>query len=127
MLNNNELKSLYHIVLDNETKQNPDGFSFRLNKYGRKIEPKEGYMVSITPTVIEGANFKGVSKKLIVKHMVSYFKDIDDLYIGGWNDGKRDYFDLSLNVKTLEEAIEIGKQNNQLAIFDLQTFESIEI
>ena len=51
-------------------------------------------------------------------------------YIGGWLDVNSDdknnfYLDISINVKDKDEAIELAKKNNQLAIFDIATGESI--
>jgi hypothetical protein len=41
------------------------------------------------------------------------------------NDKDNFYLDISINVKDRNEAIELAKKNNQLAIFDIATGESI--
>ncbi len=47
--------------------------------------------------------------------------------IGTWVDNGKTYLDISTVLPTEKEAIEVGKQNNQLAIFDLKTFTTIPI
>ena len=51
-------------------------------------------------------------------------------YIGGWldteaNDKDNFYLDISVNIQDKNKAIELAKKNNQLAIFDIATGESI--
>ena len=63
--------------------------------------------------------------------MAKYAVDLqkDNTCLGAWynsEDGKT-YLDTSYRFETLEEAIAFGKANNQLAIFDLNTFTEIRL
>ena len=67
----------------------------------------------------------------ILGYMVKYAADLqkDNTCLGAWynsEDGKT-YLDTSYRFETLEEAIAFGKANNQLAIFDLNTFTEIRL
>lgn len=76
-----------------------------------------------------------ISEKLEVAHLQEYIaKYSEDLKegnanLGAWfntEDGKT-YLDTSYRFDTLEEAVAFGKANNQLAIFDLNTFKEIRL
>ena len=76
-----------------------------------------------------------ISGKLEVTHLQDYItKYSEDLKegnanLGAWfnaEDGKT-YLDTSYRFDTLEEAVAFGKANNQLAIFDLNTFKEIRL
>ena len=67
----------------------------------------------------------------ILGYMARYAADLqkDNANLGAWynsEDGKT-YLDTSYRFETLEEAIAFGKANNQLAIFDLNTFTEIRL
>ena len=76
-----------------------------------------------------------ISEELTCSHILGYMaKYAADLQkananLGAWynsEDGKT-YLDTSYRFETLEEAIAFGKANNQLAIFDLNTFTEIRL
>lgn len=46
-------------------------------------------------------------------------------HIGGWRENGKYYFDASIIVQDKEEAIRIGKKNEQIAIYDFQAGEPI--
>ena len=48
-------------------------------------------------------------------------------FIGAWEDNGFYYFDLSLWIEDKEDAIEFGRANDQLAIWDIAKCESIKI
>ena len=67
----------------------------------------------------------------ILGYMARYAADLqkNNANLGAWynsEDGKT-YLDTSYRFETLEEAIAFGKANNQLAIFDLNTFTEIRL
>lgn len=67
----------------------------------------------------------------ILGYMARYAADLqkDNANLGAWynsEDGKT-YLDTSYRFETLEEAVAFGKANNQLAIFDLNTFTEIRL
>lgn len=47
--------------------------------------------------------------------------------IGAWKDGNLWYLDLSIVCESYEEALALGRQNHQLAIYDLEAATSIAI
>jgi hypothetical protein len=62
------------------------------------------------------------------KHL-DMFAD-SDTYLGGWVDGEtgKVYIDVSVNVKSgLDQALKLGEDNDQLAIFDLDSFEVYDV
>lgn len=47
--------------------------------------------------------------------------------VGAWQDGGRWYLDLSIVVRSLDEALVLGRHNKQLAVYDLADQVSIAI
>jgi hypothetical protein len=49
--------------------------------------------------------------------------------MGAWLDDTSNlvYLDVSINTKSKEKALELGHKHNQLAIFDLNNFETIRL
>lgn len=91
-------------------------------------QPKTGYLVSIK----DGLVFDSIS--LVNVHELSaWIKENtinnENYYFGGWIDQqtKKVYFDLSANYKYLNEAIDLAKQKNQLAIWDLNENKEIRV
>lgn len=67
--------------------------------------------------------FEHVSLKDFTRFCFEYLSIIkmlnkDNAYFGCWLHGTMVYFDISYAFDTLEEALEFGKTNNQLAIWD---------
>ncbi|GHV65737.1 hypothetical protein FACS1894199_07230 [Bacteroidia bacterium] len=62
--------------------------------------------------------------KKVIEHAESHAK-----IVGGWRnkDNKQFYFDSSCEFSTKEEAIEFGRQQKHIAIFDLNTFSEIRL
>lgn len=97
---------------------------FSLNKDGKV--PVTGYMISCKDL------YKIALSDLTSDKLDNAIKEATKIggYIGGWldteaNDKDNFYLDISINVKDRNEAIELAKKNNQLAIFDIATGESI--
>lgn len=97
---------------------------FSLNKDGEN--PATGYMISCKDL------YKINLSDLTPDKLDNAIKEATEIsgYIGGWLDVNSDdknnfYLDISINVKDKDEAIELAKKNNQLAIFDIATGESI--
>lgn len=93
-----------------------------LNHKGQLMTLEHGYMVSLadneTTTTLEA-----LSEKLIRR----YFKlaKKKHAYVGLWLDAGALYLDLSIKVSDKVAARKIGKHNNQIAIYDLATQNSI--
>ena len=88
--------------------------------------PKSGFMVSVR-------DLYKISLDLIEQDEIDFASDIASEiggYIGGWldvNDTNINnfYMDISVNVEDKEKAIEIARENGQLAIFDVVNCETI--
>jgi hypothetical protein len=51
----------------------------------------------------------------------------DNLMIGAWLDGGKVFFDISEIVQDKDQAIQLGKERKQLAIFNFSDFSSITL
>lgn len=95
----------------------PDGFTISSDM---TEEPVTGYAVAITQDCF---GLEGLGRVLdVVGKNPNYC-------IGGWlnPDTNQFYFDAVQIVGTLEEAVKIGKENCQLAIFDLANMAEIRL
>ena len=85
--------------------------------------PETGYMVSKPNNEII---LSSVSEAEIEEFLTSHEVGINEFF-GGWiddTDGKV-YLDISENVPNLDKAVRLGIERNQLAIYDLNSQESI--
>lgn len=93
------------------------------NPIYKTINPSSGYMVSFEGLGIV-TDYPELQKDFEFDLENYLTEDIWDLiadsryYIGIWLNNHQVYFDISYNYSSLEEAIEIGKHNNQIAIWD---------
>ena len=91
------------------------------------IDTKKGYMVSYFETEkifdLSNIDFKEISS-LILKRQADLK---ENEYLGFWVDKGILYIDISINILDLKQAKQVGINNNQLAIYDLQNDTSIEI
>jgi fructokinase len=98
----------------------PDGFTVDKNTF----EPiTSGYSVAVADTQNSFGNY-GAAK------VVSYANKHNEIKaLGGWYNSKNGqfYYDAVIIVDSLEEALKIGRENNQLAIFDLNNMQEIEL
>lgn len=98
--------------------QSPQGFTIDLNT----LQPVEsGYCVALAETQ-NCFGLLGLEKVINVakKHGAA---------VGGWydNESGKYYFDATLVLNNLEDAILLGKLNNQLAVFDLNSQKEIRL
>lgn len=96
-----------------------------LTKDLKKAELKRGYMVSLegTETQTQGNDYNGIIKAIEEKQNI--IKDSKNLFIGLWVDNNILYVDISINIQDKTEALEFGKKNKQLAIYDVVNNNSI--
>lgn len=96
-----------------------------LTKELKKAELKRGYMVSLegTETQAQGDDYQAIKKA--IKEKQEIIKDKNNMYIGLWLDSGIMYIDISINIIDKVEALEFGKYNKQLAIYDLVNNDSI--
>ena len=98
----------------------PDGFTVNKNTF----EPiTTGYSVAVKETQNSFGNY-GAAK------VVSYANKHQEINaLGGWYNSKNNkfYFDAVIIVNDLETAIRLGRENGQIAIFDLNNMQEIEL
>ena len=95
---------------------------FTVNK--ESLQPiTAGYSVAVAGTQ---NSFNAAGLKRVIKYAKEH-KEINAF--GGWynTENKKFYFDAVIVCNTLEEAITLGRANNQIAIFNLNTFEEIRL
>lgn len=99
--------------------ENPNGFTFNVKQGTRQ---STGYAVSLSAT----QNSFGAEGFLKV---VEYALKNNVECVGGWLDQESGqfYFDATVIVDEKKKAIELGRANKQLAIFNLNTNEEIRI
>lgn len=107
-------------LIEKNLKENKNGVT--LNFRGAVVEKKKGFYVSIS-------NISGRRLSLLIEKTLTIrrtaFKDTQDLYLGGWNNGKKYFLDLTLFVKEREKAEYLGRLFNQQAIFNIDKKESV--
>lgn len=89
-----------------------------LNKESKKAELKRGFMVSLY-----GSEYKTNDKKEVLKKINEYINNIQDkkgLFVGVWLDGGFYYVDYSINIIDKVEALEFGKKNKQISIYNIK-------
>lgn len=98
----------------------PDGFTVNKNTFEPIVS---GYSVAVKETQNSFGNY-GAAK------VVSYANKHEEIKaLGGWYNSKNNqfYFDAVIIVNDLETAIRLGRENGQIAIFDLNNMQEIEL
>jgi len=117
----------------------PDGgatISISTNNNQSAIIPTVGFCASPYPQhskVFDTS--KDVNHSSILEFMINVEKENQDIfsddetYVGLWNDPKtgKIYLDISKRYHTAQEARIACEENDQIAYFDLQTYESIDV
>lgn len=89
-------------------------------------EPTRGFMVSL-----QGCeavyNLAALDAKELLFYTISHAARLKrhNAFFGGWLDGGKVYLDISVNIKSRAAALELAAKNNQLAIYDLESEDSI--
>ena len=100
--------------------QNPDGFTVDKNT----LQPvKSGYAVAVAETQ---NSFNGYGLLKVIDHVLAH-NEINAF--GGWfnSENNRFYWDGTIIVNDLNLAIDLGRRNKQIAIFDLANLEEIRL
>ena len=103
-----------------EIKKNNGG---TYNKNLKSINASKGFMVSLQGYEVKCKTDEEI-EQAITKNM-EIVRGLDNAYLGAWIDDNITYIDISVLVENKEDALEMGKINNQLAIYDIQNNESI--
>ena len=98
---------------------NPDGFTLDLETF--KFA-STGFAVALADTQ-NCFDSEGLNK------VVNYCINNNIRYIGGWYNSKngRFYYDATVVLSDRSQAIEVGHMNRQIAIFDIDNLEEIEL
>ena len=96
-----------------------------LNKNGEDFVSNKGFMVSIKgqEVKVDKNYIQGIKKEIEKKR--EFIKDKKELYIGLWLDSDIMYIDVSIHIIDYLEALEVARDNDQKAIFDLKNKTSI--
>lgn len=97
---------------------NRDGFTVSLLDYST---PKKGYCVAMQLTQ-DSFGDEGLRKVIEIAEQSTFT-------VGGWYDYQSNqyYYDCVMIVQDLEEALQLGRANHQLAIFDITKARTIEL
>lgn len=109
------MKNLFSIIKQ-IAQQNKEGFTIDITTLKT---PKKGWCVALKETQ-NCFNDEGLSKVLEIAKTTTNI-------VGGWLDDDKFYFDAVMLIEDREEAIQAGKENEQLAIYNLETREYIII
>ena len=99
-------------------KSNKDGFTLNINT----LEPiQTGYVASYKATQ---NSFSETDLQSVVNHALNH-----DGIVGGWYNSKdkKYYFDSNKVFNNISEAIKFGFENEQIAIFDIDTLHEIRL
>lgn len=97
-------------------KVNKDGFTIRLSDFSYV---KKGWCVAMKETQNSFGD-EGLKKVLSIA-------DETTGIVGGWSENGKFYYDVVIVVESRDEAIRLGKENEQIAIYNLETFEYIRL
>lgn len=103
-----------------EIKENGGG---TYNKELKSINATSGYMVSLLGYERKCKTIEEIEKA--ITENTEIIRGLDSAYLGAWIDEGIVYIDISVLVENKEDALQLGKINNQLAIYDIQNNESI--
>ena len=121
--------SLFNIV-----KNNPEGFSVTIGgKSTQDLGYSDGFMVAPTKKteiVFDAKSFNDTDIDQLLDNVDALEKTLDgryaEVYAGGWLENGKYYLDASVRIDNLDDALYIAKGGNQLGIFDLKEFKTID-
>lgn len=111
-----ELKDIKKII-----KNGGVTLDYNLNNFNNN----NGFMVSLKgqEVKIDKNDIQGIKKEIEKKR--EFIKDKKGLFIGLWLENDVIYIDVSVHIINYLEALEVARNNNQLAIYDLKKNDSI--
>lgn len=116
-MNKKQLEKLKNYVIENG--------GATISPTGEIQSIQSGFMVSLNGFERIYQDIKFIDLKMVK----SYLKKAKEknAFVGFWVSDKKIYIDLSINVNERGEALELAKQNNQLAIFDCLNLKEIRL
>jgi hypothetical protein len=94
-----------------------------INYNGERVQMKSGYQVSKHDLVVMPAED---FNKYIIKALVATLTGRGE-YLGVWVDNNKVYIDVSHRVATKREAMERGRELNQLTVLQWSTMQCLEV
>ena len=96
-----------------------------LDKDLKDFSSNVGFMVSIKgqEAKVNKNDIKGIEREIEKKR--EFIKNKKGLYVGLWLEDDVMFVDVSIHIVDYLEALEVGRENDQKAIFDLKSNESI--
>ena len=94
-----------------------------INCYGERVQMKSGYQVSKHDLVVMPAE---EFNKYIIKALVAMLASRGE-YLGVWVDGGKVYVDISCRVATKRDAMQMGRDLNQLSILRWADMECLAV
>ena len=96
-----------------------------LDKNYNNFNSNKGFMVSIKGQEVktDKNNIEEIKKEIEKKR--EFIENKKGLYIGLWLDSDIMFIDISIHIINYSEALEVARNNEQLAIFDLKKKDSI--
>jgi hypothetical protein len=91
--------------------------------------PTTGYMCAVASNefILDGA----LTENALISYMHCYARDLqqDNAHVGVWynSENGKTYLDTSYRFDDVDSALQFARDNNQLAIFDLSTYEEIRL
>ena len=96
-----------------------------LDKEYNDFKSNRGYMVSLQGQEIkvDKNDIQGIKKEIEKKK--EFIKDKRGLYVGLWLEGDIMFIDVSIHIINYLKALEVARENDQKAIYDLKNNDSI--
>lgn len=94
-----------------------------INKYGERVSMKTGYQVSKCDLLILPVD---ELNKVILKELLTHLTSRGE-YLGVWIDNGNVYIDISCRIATKHEAMERGRELNQLSVLRWRDMECLAV
>jgi hypothetical protein len=91
-----------------------------------KVNPTTGYMVALKDFQQVSCSLDAELVKMFTREHAEFLIR-DDVYLGLWLSNGLWYYDVSINVEGLGKAVQVGLENNQLAIWDCKNNDEIKL
>lgn len=94
--------------------------------------PADGYMVALTGQTaqfpVEILDDEDAAAKAIVEYMTMRFEIFaqPDVYVGGWIEDGKLWLEPSIRVMDRDEAIKLGQETDQIAVYDVKAGDVIQ-
>jgi len=103
-----------------------NGATFNLNT--GELNPTKGYFVALKRQELK-VKYNNPINEIVQKYVLKNSIDLSDnnTFVGSWIEDGLLYLDVVVMLEDKEEAIKLGQQNEQLAIYDASTKQVITL